>query len=286
MAQDDLKCDTINNRDLKMKQELLKDHLHQNNLRKSVDCMLYLITMRYILVAICVTFFSTQVAFAKLWRNSYVSFELPNQWTCQVEETEWICQGQKASKKEAIIVLTAKEVGATDSLDQYLAHLKAPKKIADSSGKPLESEVKIIRKRTLTNHEWVDGQHLHSEIPQFYTRYLATTKRSIAILVTFSAHKEVFTEYAPAFLRAINSLRVIATERLLDNPGGGNMEGAGGGMMAGASVQSAFPLDMYSEEELPDEPTAKQQRMKKLLILLLSSVGAIGAYLFFTREKI
>lgn len=264
-----------------MRQKILKDDFNQDDLRKPASCILCFTATHYIL-GICVVFFSTQVTFARLFENSYVSFELPDRWTCQVEETEWICQGQKFSRREAIIVLTAKEVGVSDSLDQYLAYLRPPKQIVGLDGKPLQSIVKIIRKRTLANHEWVDGQHLHSEVPYFYTRYLATTKKNIAILVTFSAHKEVFSKYAPDFLKAINSLRVIAPDRLLDDPRGRSLGGAG--EVIGGS-QSAFPLDMYSEGELPDEPTAKQRRMKKLLMLLLSSIGIIGAYLFFTREK-
>ena len=263
-----------------MRQKIFRDDFNQDDLRKPASCILCFTTTHYIL-GMCVNLFFTQLTFARLFENSYVRFELPDQWTCQVEETEWICQGQKLSRREAIIVLTAKEVGVSDSLDQYLAYLKAPKQIVGLDGKPLESIVKIIRKRTLANHDWVDGQHLHSEVPHFYTRYLATAKKNIAILVTFSAHKEVFTKYAPDFLRAINSLRVIAPDRLLDDPRGSSLGGTG----EFGSVQSAFPLDMYSEEELPDEPTAKQRRMRKLLMLLLSSIGVIGAYLFFTREK-
>ncbi len=54
--------------------------------------------------------------------------------------------------------------------------------------------------------------HLGSEIPHYYTRYLATVKGKIAVLVTFSAHKLHYTKYSSEFFRAIKSLRVIATK--------------------------------------------------------------------------
>ena len=255
---------------------------HLNNLKRKRICRF----RGYIVFLIAfMGLFSTQIAFAKLFSNSYVSFELPDRWNCQVKQTEWICEGEKYSKKEAVIILTAKEVGIQDSLDQYFAYLKQPKQIVGPDGRPLKSEEKFTRRTKLAQHEWVDGLHLSSEVPHFYTRYLATTKKNIAILVTFTAKKTVFTKYLSAFRRAIQSLRVIAPDQLLDDPSGYNLAGAGGGQPVGGSIQSAFPLDLYTDEELPDEPTAKQRRMKKLFMLLLLSIGGIGAYLFFTREK-
>ena len=227
--------------------------------------------------------FFTQVTFARLWKNSYVSFQLPDQWNCKMKQTEYICEGQRESKKEAVIVLTAKEVGAQDSFDQYEKYLNKPKAIVGPKGRPLSSQKVYTHRKKYNHHEWVDSLHSSSEVPNFYTRYLATTKKNVAILVTFTSKKSVFTKYQSAFNRAVQSLRVIAPDKLLNDPSGYNLAGAGGS--AGGGIQSAFPLDLYSDGELPDEPTAKQKRMKKLFTLLLLSIGGIGAYLFFTREK-
>ena len=44
---------------------------------------------------------------AELFRNAYVSFELPPNWACKLEKTEWVCTSKYAKNvKEAIIVLT------------------------------------------------------------------------------------------------------------------------------------------------------------------------------------
>ena len=54
---------------------------------------------------------------AKRFRNAYVSFELPPNWNCKLEGSEWVCENDFSAKtKEAIIILTAKEVGPTDTL--------------------------------------------------------------------------------------------------------------------------------------------------------------------------
>ena len=68
-----------------------------------------------------------------------------------------------------------------------------------------------VKPTTIQKHKWLDGMHLGSEIPHYYTRYMATLKGNIAMVVTFSAHKLFYTKYSSEFFRAIKSLRVIAT---------------------------------------------------------------------------
>ena len=260
---------------------MFKNYL--NNLKRKV---IYYFQIYIVFFIIFFGLFSTQIASARLWNNSYVSFELPDRWSCIIKQTEWVCEGQGESKREAVIILTAKEVGVQDSIDQYETYLNVPKSIVGPKGNPLLSRRVYTKEKKYNQHKWVDSLHENSEVPNFYTRYLATTKKNIAILVTFTSRQSLFTKYELAFKRAVQSLRVVAPDRLLeDDPSGYNLAGAGGGGSVGGSIQSAFPLDLYSDEELPDEPTAKQQRMKKLFMLLLLSIGGIGAYLFFTREK-
>ena len=253
-----------------------------NNLKRKVICYFQIYIVCFI---IFMGLFSSQVAFAKLWSNSYVSFELPDRWNCNIKQTEWICEGQESSKKEAVIILTAKEVGVQDSLDQYTTYLNRPRSIVGPAGRPLLSRKVYTKEKKYNQHTWIDSLHENSEVPNFYTRYLATTKKNIAILVTFTSRQSLFTKYELAFNRAVKSLRVVVPDSLLSDPSGYDLAGAGGAGAAGGAIQSAFPLDLYSDEELPDEPTAKQKRMKKMFMLLLLSIGGIGAYLFFTREK-
>ena len=155
--------------------------------------------------------FITASAGAKVFRNTYVQFDLPDQWNCSIERTEWICSSQnKVDSKESIIILTAKEVGPQDSFASYETYLRTPKQVQQLNGKPIPSQVKNVRIRKINDHQWVDSLHLGSEIPGYYTRYLATIKDKIAILVTLSAHQKYYTKYSNDYFRAVESLRVIA----------------------------------------------------------------------------
>lgn len=234
------------------------------------------------LLVIPILVFSIQ-AQAKLFSNSYVSFELPPRWDCQSEATEWICRSEmKPDAQTAIIILTAKEVGPTDSLPQYEAHLKQQKSMPGPGGKPMASQLKGVKIRKINNHDWVDGLHLGSEIPTYYTRYLATTKQSIAVLVTFSAHKKVYTKFSNDFFKAILSLRVNAPNKI----GTGLAPIRPGSESLGAPIGGAFPGDMLIDEGLqyPDEQGGASGMKEKIFGLGLILI-AIGLYFFLKKRK-
>jgi len=152
-------------------------------------------------------------SFAKVFSNSYVSFQLPPNWNCKVAGTEWVCRSSNNDQaKQAIIVLTAKEVGPNDNFAYYNQYLKVAKTPKNRDGTvATSSKVQHLKTLQIANHPWVDGLHLGSLLPNFYSRYLVTIKEKIAVLVTFSAKKEFYTLYSPHFFEAINSLRVTAT---------------------------------------------------------------------------
>src|SRR5689334_4302282 len=90
---------------------------------------------------IFLTVLISQAAFATLFSNQYVSFELPPNWSCKNDGTEWVCISQlEKQAKEAIIILTAKEAGPTDSLENYTAHLNTPRALPDPTGKMVPSQ--------------------------------------------------------------------------------------------------------------------------------------------------
>lgn len=170
--------------------------------------------------------FGFTFAQAKVFSNSYVSFQLPPNWTCKVAGTEWVCRSSNNEQaKQAIIVLTAKEVGPNDNFAYYNQYLKVPKTPKNRDGTvATASKVQHLKTLQIANHPWVDGLHLGSLLPNFYSRYLVTIKEKIAVLVTFSAKKEFYTLYSPHFFAAINSLRVTATA---NNKHGGGIKGPG-----------------------------------------------------------
>lgn len=180
-------------------------------------------------------------AHAARWSNQFIEFELPAQWNCSLEASEWICQSaDPARKKEAIIVIAAKLKGDQDSLDQYLAYLRQPKSLT-VQGRALKSDPKYVKSVSINGHPWADALHLESEIPGFYTRYLATIKTDIAVLLTYSIAKSKYQDYAPDFETLVKTLRVFR------KPGAGingGIRSADGSLLN--PPQSAAPVDPFA----------------------------------------
>ena len=168
---------------------------------------------------------------AKRFATSYVSFELLNNWHCHPEGTEWVCANKLSRKKasEALIILTAKQKGPSDSLVQYTKYLKVPRTIKNAGGKGQSvSKVVHVKLRDINRHRWVDGIHQGSEVPIYFTRYLVTTKGNLSVLVSYSAHKNHYTKYSSDFAASIDSLRLLNTSSDFSGTSGGGAMGAGG----------------------------------------------------------
>jgi hypothetical protein len=162
-----------------------------------------------ILPLILIALWST-TSHATKFANQFVEFELPPQWQCNLEGAEWVCQSlDEQKKRDAIIVLAAKLKGDQDSLDQYLAYLKNPKTYNSIKNTAVTSQPKYAKNIQIGDHPWVDSLHLASEIPDFYTRYLATVKNDIGVLVTYSINKNKYAEYQPQFETMVNTLKVF-----------------------------------------------------------------------------
>lgn len=144
------------------------------------------------------------VAWADKFENIYLSFNLPDGWTCQQEDTEFVCHAPNPSNKNnaAIMVMTAKEPGPDDTLAAYKEHLS---KIAPENG------ASMFKAPTLINVQgtlWVDATLLGSEVPNYYTRYMATVKDNVAVLYTFSVHKSRYKDFAGVSTLAVQTLQV------------------------------------------------------------------------------
>src|SRR3989344_8746775 len=179
---------------------LFESSLCVDKLRK-VQIMKYQL-FKFPLIAL-LSILLTSVADAKAFRNAYISFELPHSWNCSLEQTEWVCRSENSKEaKEAIIILTAKEVGPTDSMQQYEGHLNTPIALNLKTGGTAQSKI-VYKSKTvqINDHPWIDGLHMGSEVPNYFTRYLATLKGKIAVLVTFSAHKQFYTKYIQDFFK-------------------------------------------------------------------------------------
>ncbi|MBT3979909.1 MAG: hypothetical protein HOE90_01070 [Bacteriovoracaceae bacterium] len=167
-----------------------------------------------LVVIILAIIFCLPSAFAKRFTSQFCEFELPPGWECSLEGSEWVCQSaNKDRKREAIIILAAKTRGKQDSLDQYQAYLKNRKTYSLPGGKTQVSEPKYVKSKSISGQQWIDALHLASEVPGFYTRYLATVKESLGVAVTFSVAKDHYSSYQAVFEKVVQTLRVFAQKQ-------------------------------------------------------------------------
>lgn len=224
---------------------------------------------------------------AKLFKNSYVQFELPPNWDCELEGTEWVCINKfvkkNNEKREAIIILTAKEKGPSDSLTLYEGHLKTERNLVNAKGVKYKSEIKQVRPRKIAMQDWMDGIHMGSEVQDYYTRYLATVRGQIAVLVTFSAHKDHYAKYAQDFMKAIQSLRIIASDDILAGSGSGlrKREDDLYALPIGASLEDG---DLGDDNMYVDASGDGKTATRLLIGLLLVGAGGAGFYML-QRDK-
>ena len=237
--------------------------------------------MRYFLVFAFLFF--TLEALGKKFSTSYVNFDLLNNWHCYPEGTEWICSNKLNRKKasEAVIILTAKEKGPADNMAQYLKHLQTPRRAVNKRGNSIASKVFHAKQRQINKHLWVDGFHQGSEVPSYLTRYLITTKNKVAVLVTYSAHKDHYKKYAGDFAKSINSLRLVNTGSLSGLGGSGRKMGAG-------SFQNYLEDMVDSEEELADgglEGDSGAEGLMQSPVVWGTGLGGAGLLYYLLKRR-
>jgi len=254
-----------------------------------------------VFITLNLSIFIPQAAQAKVFRNSYLSFELPDKWDCYLENTAWVCryaisksclgpnsnsllcEEQRKKAREAIIILAAKEVGPKDSFNTYYDHLKEPRPIILKDGKRSNSKIIHVKTISVEKHKWIDGMHLGSEIPHYYTRYLATMKGNISVLVTFSAHKLFYTKYSNEFFRSIKSLRVIATKSATVGKNELNNNNVGTlGVNIGAHLNTA--LDELGSQDFDGE-SSRGFGSEIYLVLGALLLAAIGGFIWLKGRR-
>ncbi|MFZ9595480.1 MAG: hypothetical protein ACO3A2_05320 [Bdellovibrionia bacterium] len=229
-------------------------------------------------------------SYAAKFANQFTEFELPPQWQCNLEGAEWVCQSTNESKKkEAIIVLAAKLKGDQDSLDQYLNYLQSAKNFTSVQGKPVKSDPKYAKTINLNSQPWVDSLHLESEIPGFYTRYLATVKQDIGILVTYSISKAKYQDYLNDFENMVKTLKAFR------KTGGINVGAQSGNLFQNTQIpttlsgDSIFPGTQIqggapAQEIAQPQPKPKDSLPLPLPVFILIVLG-VGVLLVIKKKQ-
>ncbi len=235
------------------------------------------------ILAAVVGAFSINHSYAAKFANQFSEFELPPGWACNLEGAEWVCQNQDpAKRKEAIIVLAAKLKGDQDSLDQYLSYLKATKTFTSVAGKPMKSEPRYAKTINLSGHPWADALHLESEIPGFYTRYLATVKDDIGILVTYSIVKSKYQDYLKDFDTMVNTLKVFRKQ------GAGLNTKTEGSVMQAVTIPTSMTESSVFQGVNPSGATEQAPKTAKGGsddFLIYGIIGAAAIALLIIKKK-
>lgn len=141
--------------------------------------------------------------FAKTFSCQYAEFEIPADIECYLSGADWVCENIK-KPQEITIIVTAKESDPKiDDISFYQAYLKNPKPGLKSSS------VRYVKTTLIQNHPWVDSLHLGSEIKDYYTRYLVTTKDNLAVGIVFTVKQELYNFYEGLISGTINSIKVF-----------------------------------------------------------------------------
>ena len=195
-------------------------------------------------------FFAFQ-AQAKLFQNTYVSFEIPESWECKAFGTDWVCHSQlKGKNVEALITSTAKIAGSNDNLGEYKTYLQNPKSWFSMKKEQIVSEkLKEPKKAFINKFPWIDSIHKNSEIKSYISRYVVTvccqnTSSKLGILVVLSAHQDHYAKYSADFINTVNSLRVMDIEKAISKVRASQSAGAEG---MSSYMDSLFADDSEAE---------------------------------------
>ncbi len=231
----------------------------------------------------------TPSALAAKFANQFTQFELPAQWQCTLEGTEWVCNHTlKSKEREALVVLTAKLRGDQDTVDKYLLYLKLAKTYQSPTGKTITSKVKDASKISMDGIDWVDSTHMESEVPNYLTRYLATVKEDIAVLITYSVQSDKVALYQKDFDAMVKSLKIFRKKQLAENP-------AAGAKADLSKVAAQIPTSVGDNTVFGQAPKQEQAAAPKsrssgggdggLTMILLAAAAGVGGFIFYKKKK-
>lgn len=145
---------------------------------------------------------------ASALETAYVSFDHPEGWRCELSQGVWICQNStEPDRRESVVLSIATMATEWDTLDNYVKYLSEPRTLKEENGKTIRSKVTYARKRNINGVMWVDSLQHNSELPGFWSRYVATVQNKLAILITYIVSDENYSRLAPQFERMVSSLK-------------------------------------------------------------------------------
>ncbi|MFM8270484.1 MAG: hypothetical protein ACKN9V_09880 [Pseudomonadota bacterium] len=214
-------------------------------------------------------------------QTSYLSFEEPPGWKCDLSsQGVFLCESpNEQQRRDSLILVFAAAATDFDSLSSYESYLKKTKTIMDESGKPIESKVTFVRKRNINGFEWMDSLQQNSELPGFWTRYVATVQKPLAILVTYVVSEHQYTELTPAFERMVASLKPVTNFKFAQNQNDLALPGT----ELGGVLKSHFEKKPLKKNPVPAEASKPSSSSNFLYIIL--GVFLMGLILMRLKRK-
>lgn len=212
-------------------------------------------------------------------QTTYLSFEEPPGWGCDLSNGVYICQAPKdPERSESLILVFGAPSTEWDSFESYEEYLKKPKTILDESGKSTSSKVVYVRRRNINGFEWVDSLQQNSELPGFWTRYLATIQKPLAILVTYVVSGEKYQELTPAFERMVASLKPVADFKF-SAPNSDLV-------LPGTELGGILKSQIEKRLQKPAEPPKKiEEPQSKNMLIIVGAVAIVLLLLLRLRRK-
>jgi hypothetical protein len=102
------------------------------------------------------------------------------------------------------MILTAKFVGAEDTLGDFKRHLE--QRAAQLGPKAVRKPPTVVLIQDIL---WVDATLAGSEAPNYDTRYLVTARNEISVIFTFSAHRSTYERLVGAAIQAVYTLQIL-----------------------------------------------------------------------------
>ena len=216
---------------------------------------------------------------AKTFRTQFIKIDLPANWSCTQEELDWVCQPDDLSKRsEAIIAIVTKAMNAVDdNMPKYQSILSTPRDMRDLLGNSYKSEVRFVRPHRIRDQDWMDGLSFGSEIPGFYTRYLASVKDKVAGLVSFSIGESVYTKWAPELDQMVESLEIHFDEAAFNEL----MSKSGSLFSPKLGKGGRFAPKVDDAKQKAPETGTDYATIFGVIVL----IGAVGYYVYAKKKK-
>lgn len=130
-------------------------------------------------------------AHGKLFETSYLKVDLPDVWSCEKTEVDWVCLPQSGpDARKAFLIFSAKPSRPGETLASLGAELKLPRSLTDANKRIMTSTVLAGRSLQIAKQDVAEALQLNSEIPGFYTYSLGTLKDGLTMMISFSWQKQ------------------------------------------------------------------------------------------------